>query len=62
MVLRPGASLTLGGLLLHLQEQQVAKSKWPERLEVLEAMPESAGGKQSKVALREFVLGARAQP
>jgi cyclohexanecarboxylate-CoA ligase len=36
---RPGQSLTLGDVTGWLAQHQVAKLKWPERLETIEAMP-----------------------
>ncbi len=38
-VLRPGTELTLDGLCAYLADRQVAKMRWPERLEVIDAMP-----------------------
>jgi len=37
--LQPEASLTLAEIQDYLADRNVAKMKWPERLEVVEAMP-----------------------
>jgi non-ribosomal peptide synthetase component E (peptide arylation enzyme) len=37
--LRPGATLTLQEVQDYLAERKVAKLKWPERVEPVEAMP-----------------------
>jgi cyclohexanecarboxylate-CoA ligase len=37
--LRPGKSLTLADVTAWLAQNQVAKLKWPERLETIDAMP-----------------------
>lgn len=39
VVLRPGAELTLDALCAYLDEQGIAKMRWPERLEVIGEMP-----------------------
>jgi non-ribosomal peptide synthetase component E (peptide arylation enzyme) len=39
VVLKPGAALDLAALCAWLAEQGVAKLKWPERLEIVGAMP-----------------------
>jgi len=39
VVLKPGAALELAALCAWLAEQGVAKLKWPERLEIVGAMP-----------------------
>lgn len=38
-VLRPGTELTLDGLCAYLEARHVAKMRWPERLEIIDAMP-----------------------
>jgi non-ribosomal peptide synthetase component E (peptide arylation enzyme) len=37
--LRPGATLTLEDVCAHLADNGIAKMKWPERLETIDAMP-----------------------
>ncbi len=48
VILRPGQTLTLPELAAHLQRAEVAKHKWPEYLQVLDAFPLSPIGKVSK--------------
>ena len=54
--LRPGidpAALTLASITDHFAAQQVAKFKWPERLEIVDALPRNPVGKVLKRELRE---------
>jgi acyl-CoA synthetase (AMP-forming)/AMP-acid ligase II len=53
VVLAAGASLTFDDLKAFLAEKGVAKQYWPERLEVLDALPRTASGKIQKFKLRE---------
>ena len=53
--LRAGAALDLEELKAHLQERGVTKEWWPERLNVMSALPRSSGGKIAKGELRERV-------
>jgi non-ribosomal peptide synthetase component E (peptide arylation enzyme) len=39
VTLKPGATLTLGEVTGWLGAAQVSKVKWPERLEIVDAMP-----------------------
>ncbi|VDC25068.1 class I adenylate-forming enzyme family protein [Pseudogemmobacter humi] len=39
VVLRPGTELSLAGLCTYLAGRKVAKMRWPERLEIIDAMP-----------------------
>jgi acyl-CoA synthetase len=53
---RPGVPpLELEGLLAHLDARGVGKELWPERLEVLDALPRSSGGKIAKGELRDDI-------
>jgi acyl-CoA synthetase len=54
--LRPGAHhvLTLDELRAHLEARGTGKELWPERLEVLDALPRSSGGKVAKGELRDL--------
>lgn len=53
--LRAGAeTLTLETLQEHLAQRGVGKELWPERLEVLDALPRSSGGKLAKGELAEL--------
>jgi non-ribosomal peptide synthetase component E (peptide arylation enzyme) len=60
VTLAPGAELTLQGLVEFLRERGAGPLQWPERLEVFEALPETAVGKQDRSALRREVA-ARVQ-
>jgi acyl-CoA synthetase len=52
----PGTpSVGLDELRAHLDARGVGKELWPERLEVLPALPRSSGGKVAKGALRDDV-------
>ena len=59
---RPGTPLlTLDVLLAHLDARGVGKELWPERIEVVDALPRSSGGKIAKGELRADIrrkLGA----
>jgi 2,3-dihydroxybenzoate-AMP ligase len=55
VVLRPGETLTLKGLVDFLAGKEIAKFKLPERLEVFSDFPVSTFGKVSKKALAEMV-------
>jgi cyclohexanecarboxylate-CoA ligase len=48
-----GAVLDLDGLRRHLASEGLAKSYWPERLELIDEMPRTATGKIQKFLLRE---------
>jgi len=52
---RPGESVTLAELVAYLDAQQVAKHKWPERLEVVSEFRMTASGKVQKYRLRQLV-------
>jgi 2,3-dihydroxybenzoate-AMP ligase len=52
-VLRPGASLSLEEVRASMAERGVARYKWPERLEVVDALLTTKVGKIDKKALRE---------
>jgi cyclohexanecarboxylate-CoA ligase len=55
VVIRDGARLDLSAMQSFLDEKKVAKPYWPERLEILEALPKTASGKIRKYLLRERV-------
>ena len=46
-----GVSVTLEDVRAHLHRLDVAKFKWPERVELLEALPRTKVGKLDKLAL-----------
>ncbi|HLG69752.1 MAG TPA: AMP-binding protein [Chloroflexota bacterium] len=51
----PRGELTLDGMRDFLREQQLAPVYWPERLELLDALPMTASGKVQKFRLREMI-------
>lgn len=57
----PGESLTLADVVAYLETKEVAKQKFPERLEIVSDFPMTPSGKIQKFRLRELVatgLGA----
>jgi acyl-CoA synthetase len=50
--LHAGAGLDLDGLTAHLAARGVSKDVWPERLDVVDELPRSSGGKVAKSELR----------
>ena len=54
VTLRPGESLDFEEMQRHLEERQLAKQYWPERLEVIDEMPRTPSGKIQKFKLREI--------
>jgi 2,3-dihydroxybenzoate-AMP ligase len=58
VVLRPGAeALALDGLREYLAGWGIARFKWPERIETVDALPLTKVGKVDKKALREDIAG-----
>ena len=55
VVPRPGPAPTLAELTAVLAEAGVAKFKWPERLELLDALPLTPTGKVQRAILRERI-------
>ena len=51
--LRPGATLDLAAVQAYMAECKVAKQYWPERVEVVPAVPRTPSGKIQKFILRE---------
>jgi non-ribosomal peptide synthetase component E (peptide arylation enzyme) len=52
----PGGSIALPTLTAFLEQEGVAKFKWPERIEIVSEFPVTASGKLSKVLLRNGLL------
>jgi 2,3-dihydroxybenzoate-AMP ligase len=48
----PAAPPDLAGICRYLDERGLAKYKWPERLELVDALPRTQVGKLAKNALR----------
>jgi len=55
LVLRPGETVDLAQLSAYLEQRGVARFKWPERIEVLEALPVTNVGKVDKKKLRDDI-------
>ncbi len=51
---REGQTLDLAELLAWMARAQVAKPKWPERVELVDALPMTPSGKVQKFRLREL--------
>ena len=52
----PGAAAPdLDAVRAHLEARRVGKELWPERVEVLDALPRASGGKVAKGVLRDDV-------
>jgi acyl-coenzyme A synthetase/AMP-(fatty) acid ligase len=54
VVLRDGAELDFSAMIAYLDAQRVAKTYWPERLELVAALPRTPSGKIQKFVLREI--------
>jgi len=54
-ILRKGATLTFEEIIAFLKERKVSVWQLPERLEVMEDLPRSAGGKIAKNKLTDFI-------
>ncbi len=54
----PGQDVTLAAIVAHLRAAGLARQKFPERLETLDAMPMNAAGKIRKVDLRAMFAAA----
>lgn len=55
VTLRPGASFDFEAMTKILQDNGLAKQKYPERLEIVESLPYTASGKIQKNLLREQI-------
>jgi cyclohexanecarboxylate-CoA ligase len=54
---KPGESVTLAELVQYLEARQLARQKFPERLEIVAEFPMTPSGKVQKFRLRELVAG-----
>jgi 2,3-dihydroxybenzoate-AMP ligase len=61
LVLRPDDSLDLAALAAYLDGRGVARFKWPERLEIVDALPVTNVGKVDKKKLREDIAATLAR-
>jgi len=55
LVLKAGQSISLEDLIIFLEEKEVARQKFPERLEIVDSMPMTASGKIQKFVLRKHI-------
>ncbi|HEV8439283.1 MAG TPA: AMP-binding protein [Methylomirabilota bacterium] len=55
VVPKPGQIVTLPDLCTYLETQQVARQKFPERLEIVSEFPVTASGKVQKYRLRQLI-------
>ena len=62
VALKPGASLTLAEVIDHLNAQQIATYKLPERLEIVDALPRNPVGKILKRAAARRLATIRRRP
>jgi non-ribosomal peptide synthetase component E (peptide arylation enzyme) len=53
--LKPGEALTLKDVQGFMEQNNVAKYKWPERVEVIEQLPRTPTGKVLKYVLRDDI-------
>ncbi|MCL4184389.1 MAG: AMP-binding protein [Burkholderiaceae bacterium] len=51
---QPGAQIDMTSMRAFLEAQQISKSFWPERLEILEQLPRNPTGKVLKFVLRQM--------
>ncbi|OON82299.1 3-phosphoshikimate 1-carboxyvinyltransferase [Streptomyces tsukubensis] len=61
VVLKDGSGLSFDDMVAYLDEHQVAKQYWPERLEPIGVLPRNPIGKVQKFELRERARGLRPQ-
>jgi cyclohexanecarboxylate-CoA ligase len=54
VAVEPGTQVDMAGMRAFLEAQQVSKSFWPERLEILEQLPRNPTGKVLKFVLRQM--------
>lgn len=57
ITLKPGATMTFEQMQDYLAKENMSKTYWPERLEIIEQMPRTASGKIQKFELREIAKG-----
>jgi non-ribosomal peptide synthetase component E (peptide arylation enzyme) len=54
--IKDGESITLEEVVDFLEKEGLAKYKWPERIETIDALPRTPTGKVLKYVLREDIL------
>ena len=62
VVPREGQSITLAEIVAFLESQQLARHKFPERLEIVSEFPMTPSGKIQKYRLRQLVAERIAAP
>jgi len=62
VVVRPGLSLDFEAMQCHLADAGVSKFKWPERLEIVAAMPLTPTRKIIKARLTQNLFNERGKP
>jgi cyclohexanecarboxylate-CoA ligase len=60
VVPKPGQDFSFAEMIRFLEEQRIARSYMPERLEVVDAMPKTPSGKIQKFRLRDVAKGLSA--
>ena len=55
MELNPGETLSLEEIQTFMQKNNVAKYKWPERVEIIKQLPRTPTGKVLKYVLRDDI-------
>lgn len=60
IVTNPGASIDLPGVQQWMERAGAARQKWPERIELVEALPLTPSGKVQKFRLRELIASENA--
>jgi 3-phosphoshikimate 1-carboxyvinyltransferase len=58
VVLRDGAGFDFATMQQHLDAQRVSKPYWPERLEIVDALPYTPSGKIQKFVLRDVIAAS----
>jgi cyclohexanecarboxylate-CoA ligase len=61
VVPKSGSKINFEQMISYLDDHQVAKYYWPERLELIDVLPRNAAGKIQKFLLREQARGLRPQ-
>jgi non-ribosomal peptide synthetase component E (peptide arylation enzyme) len=56
VVPKTGTNFSFDEMIDYLKEQSIAKYKFPERLEIINSLPLSHGGKYDKMTLREDII------
>jgi cyclohexanecarboxylate-CoA ligase len=54
VVLVPGGELDFAAMQAYLEQAQVTRQYWPERLEAIDALPRNPIGKVQKFVLRDW--------